>query len=56
MLKLEQKLIKDKKLFAVDLKAGTENAVKQLEKGGAAVDFNIKTTHYGTRTLWSLHR
>ncbi len=39
MLKLEQKLIKDKKLFVVDQKAGQEKEEKQLEKDGAAVDF-----------------
>lgn len=38
MLKWVQKHIKDKKHFAVDLKAGLEKEEKQLEEDGAAVD------------------
>jgi hypothetical protein len=54
-LKLEQKLIKGRKLFVVDLKAGQAKEAKQLEKDGAAVDFNIKQYimeqgHYGQYT------
>ena len=41
MLNLVQKHIKDKKLFALGLRAGLEKEVKQQEKDGAAVDFNI---------------
>ena len=38
MLKLVQLLIKDKKHFALDLKAGQVKEVKLLEKDGAVVD------------------
>ena len=41
MLNLVQKRTKDKKLFALDLRVGLEREVKQQEKDGAAVDFNI---------------
>ena len=38
MLKLVRLLIKDKKHFALDLKAGLVKEVKPLEKDGAVVD------------------
>ena len=41
MLKLEQKLIKDKKHFAVDLVVGKKKEVGLQEKDGAVQDFKI---------------
>ena len=39
MLNLELKLIKDKKLFAVDLEVGKVKEVKLLVKDGVVQDF-----------------
>ena len=41
MLRLEQKLIKDKKHFAVDLVVGKKKEVGLQEKDGAVQDFKI---------------
>jgi hypothetical protein len=38
ILKLEQSLIKDKKIFVLDLEVGKVKEVKVLEKDGAVVD------------------
>jgi len=40
MLKLVQRLIKGKKRFVVDLKAGRVKEVELLEKDGVVQDFN----------------